>query len=169
MILLRYGNTNTYYTDGLLIDTDMPGTLPLFYKELKKNGLNVGDIRFVLATHWHPDHMGLIGELTALGVKLILETIRAKQPQATGLLLPVFPRGQKPTDKMRLNNAKISSLIRPFADGKDVIWLDFTDKYLQADGTISKDLMPDFLHPKEPGYDIWADAVAPYFREAVGR
>lgn len=72
MIRLRYGNTNTYYTDGLLIDTDMPGTLPLFYKELKKNGLNVGNIRFVLATHWHPDHMGLIGELTALGVKLLL-------------------------------------------------------------------------------------------------
>ena len=72
MITLRYGNTNTYFESGLLIDTDMPGTLPLFYKELKKNGLCIGDIRFVLATHCHPDHIGLIGELTGLGVKLLL-------------------------------------------------------------------------------------------------
>lgn len=108
-------------------------------------------------------------EDVAAGIKILLGDIRAKQPQAKVLLLPVFPRGQKPTDKMRLNNAKISSLIRPFADGKDVIWLDFTDKYLQPDGTISAELMPDFLHPKEEGYRIWAEAARPYFQSACGK
>lgn len=72
MIKLRYGNTNTYFAGGLLIDTDMPGTLSAFYKELKRNGLSLSDIRYVLATHYHPDHIGLIGELVALGVKLLL-------------------------------------------------------------------------------------------------
>ena len=72
MVTLRYGNTNTYFLNGLLIDTDMPGSLPLFFRELKKNGLSVGDIRFVLATHYHPDHIGLIGELTELGIRLLL-------------------------------------------------------------------------------------------------
>ena len=108
-------------------------------------------------------------EDVAKGIQVLLGDIRAKQPQAKVLLLPVFPRGQKPDDKMRLNNAKISSLIKPFADGKDVIWLDFTDKLVQQDGTISAELMPDFLHPKEAGYRIWADAALPYFKAACGK
>lgn len=69
MIKLKYGNTNTFYINGLLIDTDYAGTLPAFYKALKQNGLAVRDIQYVLATHYHPDHMGLIGELTRQGVR----------------------------------------------------------------------------------------------------
>lgn len=69
---LKYGNTNTYFINGLLIDTDYAGTLPAFCKEIKKNGISVMDIKYVLATHYHPDHIGLVGELTELGVKLLI-------------------------------------------------------------------------------------------------
>ena len=76
MIKLRYGNTNTLLLCGnaanLLIDTDYAGTLPAFYKEIKKHGIDVRDITYVMATHYHPDHMGLIGELMEHGVKLLL-------------------------------------------------------------------------------------------------
>lgn len=76
MIKLKYGNTNTYFIGGLLIDTDYAGTLPSFYKALKAAGITVRDIRYVLATHYHPDHMGLIGELTAQGVTLLLPDVQ---------------------------------------------------------------------------------------------
>lgn len=36
IIKLKYGNTNAYFINGLLIDTDYAGTLPAFYKESKK-------------------------------------------------------------------------------------------------------------------------------------
>ena len=72
MTILRYGNTNTYYVDGLLVDTDMAGTLGGLFRELKRNGLELKDIKYVLATHYHPDHMGLISELTSFGVRLLL-------------------------------------------------------------------------------------------------
>ncbi|MCM1166870.1 MAG: MBL fold metallo-hydrolase [Lachnospiraceae bacterium] len=72
MTKLKYGNTNTYFINGLLLDTDYAGTLPLFFKEIKKCGISVADIKYVLATHYHPDHIGLIGELTELGVKLLI-------------------------------------------------------------------------------------------------
>ena len=76
MVKLRYGNTNTFLLCGnaanLLIDTDYAGTLPAFYKEIKKHGIDVRDITYVMATHYHPDHMGLIGELMEHGVKLLL-------------------------------------------------------------------------------------------------
>ena len=76
MIRLKYGNTNTFYVPGtnggLLIDTDYAGTLPAFFRALKTNHLELGDISYVLPTHCHPDHVGLIGELQKFGVKLLL-------------------------------------------------------------------------------------------------
>ena len=56
----------------LLLDTDYAGTLPAFYKAIKRNGIKVSEIVYVLATHYHPDHMGLIPDLMKLGVRLLL-------------------------------------------------------------------------------------------------
>ncbi len=73
---LKYGNTNTFFIRGtkgnLLVDTDYAGTLPLFYKEIKKNNIKLSDINYVLATHYHPDHIGLVSELMEKGIKLLL-------------------------------------------------------------------------------------------------
>lgn len=72
IIKLKYGNTNTYLVNNLLIDTDYAGTLPAFFREIKKHGIALSDIQYVLATHYHPDHMGLLGDCTALGIHLLL-------------------------------------------------------------------------------------------------
>ena len=72
MRILRYGNTNTCFLNGLLIDTDYAGTMERFYRALKENDIRVSDIRYVLATHYHPDHMGLIGELMKQGAGLLI-------------------------------------------------------------------------------------------------
>lgn len=73
---LKYGNTNTFFIRGasgnLLVDTDYAGTLSVFYKAIKEHNIRVCDIDYVLATHYHPDHIGLVGELLKLGVKLLL-------------------------------------------------------------------------------------------------
>lgn len=76
IIKLKYGNTNTYFlrgtNGGLLIDTDYAGTMQIFYKALKKSGVSVADITYILATHYHPDHIGLVSELQKMGIKLLL-------------------------------------------------------------------------------------------------
>ena len=81
-IKLRYGNTNTFLVPGnggyLLVDTDYAGTLPAFYKALKTAGVQLKDIAFVLASHYHPDHMGLIPELMKQGVSLLLMDTQTK-------------------------------------------------------------------------------------------
>ncbi len=74
--LLKYGNTNTFYIEngdkGILIDTDWAGTLTKFFKEIKRNDVVFNNIKFVMATHYHPDHMGLISKLMELGIELIV-------------------------------------------------------------------------------------------------
>lgn len=73
---LKYGNTNTFLVRGtggsLLIDTDYAGTLPMFFRALKAAGTDMKEITYVMATHYHPDHAGLIGELQRMGVKLLI-------------------------------------------------------------------------------------------------
>lgn len=73
---LKYGNTNTFFVRGisgnLLIDTDYAGTMPAFYGAIKKQNIKISDISYVLATHYHPDHIGLVSELMKQGVKLLL-------------------------------------------------------------------------------------------------
>jgi lysophospholipase L1-like esterase len=34
--------------------------------------------------------------------------------------------------------------------------MDVGSKFLGPDGTLSRDIMPDLLHPNEKGYQIWA-------------
>jgi len=61
----------------------------------------------------------------------------------------------------------VNDEIQKLADGQTVRWLDINDKLVESDGTISKDMMPDFLHPTEKGYAIWADALEPILSEWV--
>ena len=76
IITLKYGNTYTFLIRGasgsLLVDTDYAGTMPAFYRALKAKGIGLNQISCVMATHYHPDHCGLIGRLQELGVQLLL-------------------------------------------------------------------------------------------------
>lgn len=96
---------------------------------------------------------------TVEGVRAIVNLLRAKQPQAKILLLAVFPRGEKPDHPQRLQVAEINRAIAGFADGKTVQFLDINRVFLAADGTLPKEVMPDFLHPHAAGYQLWADAL----------
>ncbi len=103
----------------------------------------------------------------AAGIKKVLEVVARKQPQAKVLLLPIFPRGTA-EDKCRANNEKVNKIIRDYADGEKVIWVDFNQKFLDKDGDV-KWIMPDRVHPQAAGYDIWMDAVLPYFKSICGK
>ena len=108
----------------------------------------------------------------AKGVTAIVETIRAKQPQAKILLLAVFPRGEKPSTPEKANAGRdklkqVNEIIAKLDDGKNVHFLDIGAKFLQPDGSISKDIMPDFLHLSAAGYQIWADAISPKLAELM--
>jgi glyoxylase-like metal-dependent hydrolase (beta-lactamase superfamily II) len=71
---LKYGATNTYAVRGkngiLLFDTGWAGTFPLLCRSLGENGLRLQDIKLLLISHFHPDHMGIAQEIANAGVTL---------------------------------------------------------------------------------------------------
>lgn len=104
---------------------------------------------------------------TADGVKAIIDKLETKCPSAKILLLAIFPRGATPEDKFRRQNEETNAIIKGYADNKKVYFMDINAKFLQPDGTLSKDIMPDLLHPNAKGYEIWAEAIAPKVKELM--
>lgn len=74
--VLNYHVTNCYLipaaTGHLLVDADMAGTLPHFFRHLGEAGKRVQDIRALLCTHYDPDHAGIAEEIRAYGVELVI-------------------------------------------------------------------------------------------------
>ena len=94
------------------------------------------------------------------GIQAIVKEIRKKSDHTKILLLGVFPRAEKPDHPFRGMVKEINAAAAKLDDeGKSVKFLDIGGKFLQADGSISKEVMPDFLHLSEKGYQIWADAI----------
>ena len=113
-------------------------------------------------------------EQIAGGVKALVAEVRRRLPDAKVLVLGIFPRGSKEQrqeiksgrtaaernpqwDKIELTNEKITTL----ADGEHVVYLNINSSFLNNEGALPVDVMPDFLHPSDKGYEIWADAMRP--------
>jgi len=106
-------------------------------------------------------------EEIADGMIAICKRIRTECPKTKILILAIFPRGPEPSAQ-REKNAKASLLASKIADGKMIHYLDINDKFLTTDGFLSKKIMPDYLHPNETGYKIWAEAIEPKVAELMG-
>jgi beta-glucosidase len=107
-------------------------------------------------------------EWVAAGIKKIIETVRAKQPQAKILLLAIFPRAASPNDSLRQKNDQVNAMLPALADSKNVFFMDIGPKFLDPQGNLSKEIMPDLLHPNDQGYRIWIEAVGPKLQELIG-
>ena len=86
-------------------------------------------------------------EQIADGTTAIVKQLRTKTPQTKILVLGVFPRGESPADPKRQVNEKTNAIVSKLADGEHVFYLDFGKNFLQDDGTLTREIMPDLLHP----------------------
>ena len=98
-------------------------------------------------------------EMIANGIKNIIAAIHKRSPDTKVLLLAIFPRSAKPTDAPRVKNEQVNAIIAKFDDGKKVHFLDIGAKFLTADGTLEKSVMPDLLHLNAASYQVEADAI----------
>jgi beta-glucosidase len=82
--------------------------------------------------------------------------------------LAIFPRGPNNADPLRQVNERVNKIVAKLADHKNVFFLNINPKFLEADGTLSKTIMPDLLHPNAKGYEIWAEAIEPTVKQLMG-
>lgn len=106
-------------------------------------------------------------EEIAASIRAICEEIQKRQPSAKILLLAILPRSPKP-DASRAKLGEVNKLIAKFDGQNGITFLDAGAKFVAEDGSISRELMGDFLHPTEKGYTLWAEAMEPVLRRLLG-
>ena len=93
------------------------------------------------------------------GIREVCLRVRSKVPGAKIILMAVFPREQMPDNPRRILINEINRQLTLFAKAERITFIDIGPKILSPDGTISKEIMGDFCHPTEKGYQIWADGI----------
>ena len=77
---LHYSNTNTYLIKGaegyLLFDTGWAGTFPDFCRACGAIGIPVQSIRYLLISHFHPDHYGIAQEIADQGAEILVSEVQ---------------------------------------------------------------------------------------------
>jgi len=121
--------------------------------------LLIGTNNFGLEGH-SPDQV-------AKGVAACVRTLRKKLPSTKIILLAIFPRDPSPAAEIRKKIKAVNDQIATLDDRKAVHYLDIGPKLANPDGSLSKEVMPDFLHLSEKGYQIWADAMAPLLKDLL--
>jgi beta-glucosidase len=107
---------------------------------------------------------GQTGADAAEGVQMIVQEIRARLPKTKVLLLAVLPRDEQPDTKFRKEVSDLNAKIRLLDDGKTVQYLDLASTFLNADGTLPRELFPDTLHLSAQAYERWAEAMMPVLK-----
>lgn len=106
-------------------------------------------------------------EETAAGIGAVCAKLHKRFPTAKILLFAIFPRGAEVIAPLRQVNDKVNKIIAQYAGHWNITFVDINAKFLGPDGTLSKEIMPDLLHPNPKGYTIWADALVPEIRAAL--
>lgn len=105
----------------------------------------------------------------ALGVRAVVRDLRQAFPDARILLFGIFPRDAQPDTANRRKIAAANAEIASLHDGQHIFFEDIGSRFLEEDGTISAEVMPDALHLSEEGYRRWADAIEPYLLRWLAR
>ncbi len=112
-------------------------------------------------------HLNESPEQVAAGVTKVVNQLQLAWPNSKILLNAVFPFEQAVNSPKRKQVQALNKLIAKLGDNKKVFFKDYSKLMLQKDGSISPDIMADFLHPTTKGYQVWADAMTPDILELM--
>jgi lysophospholipase L1-like esterase len=97
------------------------------------------------------------------GIKPINEELQKEKPDVKRLnaLLKRLEqqKGTIPAAKVNKKVGEINAIISKLDDGKTVFYKDIGKEFLDENGGLSGEIMPDYLHLSAKGYDIWGKAI----------
>lgn len=97
----------------------------------------------------------------AAGVGAITDAIHAQSPETKILLSGLLPRGDSAESPYRPAIAAVNQLLAAQDDGVAVHFVDPGSAFVNPDGSLRRDLLPDTLHPGPEGYRVLAGALSP--------
>jgi len=108
-------------------------------------------------------------ESVANGVKAALDVMQHKAPNAIVVLMGITPRvdsrgGASVMPTIDAINQRLAGL----ADGRRVRYVNINAQLARDDGAPREGVTVDGLHLSLTGYQVWADALTPIFREILG-
>ncbi|MFO1388698.1 GDSL-type esterase/lipase family protein [Cellvibrio sp.] len=95
------------------------------------------------------------------GIKACLLQLRKIYPNAKILVNGVLPFEESVDSPKRAMVKAVNAKVKTLNDNQHVFVKDYGSAFLQPDGSITKDVMGDFLHPTAKGYQLWVDAMYP--------
>lgn len=99
-------------------------------------------------------------EEVCAGIQLICDKLHAKSPASRIVVMGIFPRGASPTDPKRALHRQANELLAAALAGKPrVTFLDIGTKFVESDGSLSREMFSDGTHPTDKGYGIWGQAL----------
>lgn len=161
IVNIGYQSTNYYLLDikggKLMIDCGWPGTYPQLSAEIKRKGSAIKEIQYLIVTHFHPDHAGLVQELKNLGVKHILLDVQVDFiPQLTDFFSSKhFPYIEiTPQDSTLLSVSESRSFLAEIGLSGEIIHTpghsdDSITLILDEGLAFVGDLQPEFVLPVE--------------------
>lgn len=103
------------------------------------------------------------------GIATIVKLLHEKLPQTKIIVMRCFPGcygGPNPTSHRAILE-RASDIVLKLADNKTVFCCDVNHIFLNLDGSINHDQMPDWLHPSPAGAKAWAQAMEPLLSQLM--
>ena len=101
------------------------------------------------------------------GITALVRELGRQKPESRVLLLGLLPRGAKANDKFRDKIKEVNKGLAGLDDGKKVRYLDAGANFLDKEGDLVEEAMPDGLHPSAKGYTLWAEAIKGALEEVL--
>ncbi len=103
------------------------------------------------------------------GIRAVVAKLEAAFPEARILLQGILPSDHSAAAEIRQRVAAVNrQLLALDCAGGRLVVRDFGGVFLEPDGSISAEVMPDGLHLSPEGYRRWAEVLAPTVRALLG-
>jgi lysophospholipase L1-like esterase len=147
------------------------GGITAIIEELKRQKPHIKILLLGVFPRGNPADAEMSMEQISEGIKPIDEELKKEKPDVKRMNALVRnlrqQRGTIPAARLNKKIAEINAILTSLDDGKTVFYKDIGKEFLDQDGGLSGEIMPDYLHLSAKGYDIWGKAIKPDIEKLV--
>jgi beta-glucosidase len=102
----------------------------------------------------------------ALAITEIVRSIRSHNPNTRVLIVSIMPRGEAKS-ALRQANSKVNDLVASCTDGKNTVFADVGQSFVDGEGRFRQELTTDNIHLSQRGYAQLASLILPTIKNLM--